>query len=154
MTRILAVWEDDYWEPLDRIVRRLVRVSAPAPDADVPAVLGHTTRSNGSFERYARITWPAVRPRGLPASAGAIDHLVCIVDGDRLHDLLPAKIPSPPADARAVAVWHAKAEHAWQEHLPGRAEGLPGRAEGFHGRAEGFPGRAEGVPAATRERSC
>ncbi len=117
MTRILAVWEDDYWEPLDRVLKRLVRLAAPAPDAEVPAVLGHTTRSNGAFGRYARITWPAVRSRGMPANAGAIDHLVCIVDGDRLHDLLPAQIPGPPADATAVPAWHANAERAWQEHL-------------------------------------
>src|SRR5580698_2953714 len=113
MTRVLAVWEDDSWKPLGHIVKRLVRITAPASDAEIPAVLGHTTQGNGNFERYAHITWPAVRPRGLPADPGMIDHLVCIVDGDRLRDLLPQKVAQPPTEASAIAAWHAAAERTW-----------------------------------------
>lgn len=117
MTRILVVWEDDFWEPLGGMMKRLVRSLAPVPDAQAPTVLFHTTRSNSAFERYARTTWPAVRSRGLPTDPGLIDHLLCIVDGDRLHDLLPTLIPHPPGEVDAVSMWHAAAERAWQERL-------------------------------------
>ena len=62
-------------------------------------------------------TWPAVRSKGLPADPLPINHLVCVVDADRLHDLLPARVPHPPGEVDAIAAWHAAASREWQEHL-------------------------------------
>ena len=61
MTRVLVVWEDAYCEPLGGIVKHLVRAGAPTPDAEIPTVLRHTTRSNSAFDRYVHSSWPAVR---------------------------------------------------------------------------------------------
>lgn len=122
MTRVLVVWEDDYADPLGLITRRLVRATAPGPSAIVPGLLFHTTRGNGAFERYVHRTWPAVRPTGLPRDPGFIDHLVCVIDGDRLHDLLTAEVPHPPTEVRAVGAWHAAAERAWQTYLHGKCD--------------------------------
>lgn len=117
MTRVLVVWEDTYCESLGGLVKRLVHARAPAPDAEMPIVLPHTSRGNGGFDRYVHTTWPAIRVRGLPVDPLPIDHLVCVVDGDHLHELLPLKVPRPPAGVPAVAAWHAAAERAWHEHL-------------------------------------
>lgn len=122
MTRVLVVWEDDYAEPLGLITKRLVRATAPDPSAIVPGLLFHTTRGNGAFERYVQRTWPAVRPTGQPKDPGLIDHLVCVIDGDRLHDLMPAEVPHPPAEGRAVSVWHAAAERCWQTYLHAKCD--------------------------------
>jgi hypothetical protein len=117
MTRVLVVWEDTYWEPLKGLMRSLVRARSPALGVEIPSVLCHTARSNSAFDRYAHTTWPAVRSKGLPTDPGPIDHLVCVVDADRLHDLLPARIPRPPGETGAIAAWHVAAEREWQEHL-------------------------------------
>ncbi|HLM72690.1 MAG TPA: hypothetical protein VK459_08360 [Polyangiaceae bacterium] len=117
MTRVLVVWEDTYWEPLQGLMKKLVRARDPAHDAEIPAVLCHTARSNSAFDRYAHTTWPNIRSKGLPTDPGAIDHVVCVVDADRLHNLLPARVPNPPGDVEAIAGWHAAAEREWQEHL-------------------------------------
>jgi hypothetical protein len=124
MTRVLVVWEDDHWKPLGAFAKQMVRALAPAPDAEIPTVLGHTTRSNGAFTRYVRDTWRKARPAGLPEDGGAIDHLICVVDADRLHELFPAHIPRPPPEAGAIAAWHVAAERVWHAHL--RAQCEPG----------------------------
>jgi len=111
------VWEDAYCESLGVLLKRVVRSQAPTLDAEVPRVLRHTSRSNSAFDRYAHTTWPAIRARGLPTDSGPIDHLVCVVDADRLHELLPARVPHPPAEALAIPAWHAAAERGWTEHL-------------------------------------
>ncbi len=133
MTRVLVVWEDEYWKPLGGIVKHLVRARAPAPDAEAPTVLGHTTRSNSAFDRYVRVTWPIARLRGQPEDAGPIDHLVCVVDADRLHDLLPADVPHPPVDTEAVAAWHAAAEIAWRDRLRAQCDPAGPPATTVHG---------------------
>jgi hypothetical protein len=117
VTRVLVVWEDDYCEPLGVLLKRVVRAHAPSPDADLPRVLRHTSRGSSAFDRYAHTTWPAIRARGLPADPGPVDHLVCVVDADRLHELLPARVPHPPTEPTAVGAWHTAAEHGWREHL-------------------------------------
>ncbi len=117
MTRVLVVWEDEYFDPLHEITKRLVRALMPQEGAVPPSLLRHTTRGNAAFHRYASVTWPLVRARGLPGDPGPIDHLVCVVDADHLHDLLPNKIEPPPSQAVTAAAWHFAAQHTWQEHL-------------------------------------
>lgn len=117
MTRVLVVWEDTYYPPLHGLVKRLVQACAPAADIEIPIVLSHTSHGSGSFEHYVRVIWRVNRARGLPTEPGLIDHLVCVVDGDRLHDLLPSKVLRPPARVPGVATWHASAARAWQAHL-------------------------------------
>ena len=120
MTRVLVVWEDKNFESLDVASKRLVRNLAPAPAAAVPVVLGHTTRGNGVFERYVETTWPKVQPRGLPIDPRPIDHLICVVDGDKLHDLLRGEVTRAPDAAAQVASWHLAAERTWQAYLRAR----------------------------------
>jgi hypothetical protein len=139
MTRVLVVWEDTYWEPLQRLMKKLVHARAPARDAEIPTVLCHTARSNSAFDRYAHTTWPNVRSKGLPMDPLPIHHLVCVVDADRLHDLLSARVPHPPGEVEAIEAWHGIAEREWQKHLRARDD------RPWHGDAVG-----EGVAAARR----
>ena len=99
MTRVLVVWEDTYFQPLDHLLNRVVKKQAPRAEVSRPTVLHHTARSNTAFERYVETTWPKVSPRGLPGDPGAIDHMVCVVDADKLSDLLRPHVP-PPAEGR------------------------------------------------------
>jgi len=133
MTRVLVVWEDTYWEPLKGLVKSLVRAQAPASSAELPTVLCHTARSNSAFDRYVHTTWPNVRSRGLPADPLPIDHLVCVVDADCLHELLPALVPRPPEEAGAIAAWHSAAERKWQEHLRAQCDPSGPPAATVHG---------------------
>ena len=120
MTRVLVVWEDKNFESLDVASKRLVRALAADPTAIAPIVLGHTARGNGVFERYVETTWPVAKARGLPRDAYPIDHLICVVDGDRLHDLLRGEVNRAPDDAAEVSVWHQRAERSWQTYLRDR----------------------------------
>ena len=52
MTRVLVVWEDTYFQPLDEILNRVVSKLTPDAEALRPAVLHHTARSNTAFGRY------------------------------------------------------------------------------------------------------
>ena len=88
MTRVLVVWEDKYFETLHTTATRLVRARAPEPSGVVPEIVSHTARGNGVFERYVQTTWPMARSAGVPGDRRPFDHLLCVVDGDRLHDLL------------------------------------------------------------------
>ncbi|HEX7841968.1 MAG TPA: hypothetical protein VF469_31070 [Kofleriaceae bacterium] len=117
MTRVLVVWEDTYFQPLDDILNRVVKKRAPRHDASRPTVLHHTARSNAAFERYVETTWPRVSARGLPMSPGAIDHVVCVVDADKLSDFLRQHVSPPPTAASDVVAWHATAEQLWNSHL-------------------------------------
>jgi hypothetical protein len=108
MTRILVAWEDLYFEAMAALVKKVVRATASPPDS-APTVLSFSPKGNGNFERYVHDTWPNVRGKGLSTAPGHLDHLVCVVDGDRLHDLLPA-VAKRPSDPDAVAPWLAQAE--------------------------------------------
>lgn len=133
MTRVLVVWEDEHWRVLDVLTRRLVSTSpGQRPDGAFPTILGHTTEGNGRFAHYVGATWPRVRPAGLPTDRGTIDHLVCVLDGDRAHELVPA-IAVPPKDAAATPTWHASAEAAWTAWLRQHASGGGPPATTVHG---------------------
>lgn len=131
MTRVLVVWEDANYESLGEVARRAVRATALTTDAEAVRVVSHTAYSNGGFDRYASRTWPLVRPRGLPLDPGPIDHIICVVDADRLHDL--RGIAKAPADPAAVSAWHAAAERSWQAWLRSRCDASGPPAETVHG---------------------
>jgi hypothetical protein len=129
MTRILVVWEDQYFETLGPFVKKRVTARAPVGSTSFPELLFHTAHSNGGFKRYASSTWDNVRPRGLPRNPGPIDHLVCVVDGDKLHNLTAGIAQAPPGDIEA---WLVAAEQAWQGDLRGLCQSSP--AGTVHGR--------------------
>ena len=114
--RILVVWEDAHYEPLSRITRRRLGQLQPGAAASFPQLLGHTSRGNGGFSNYVRRTWQNVRSTGLPNDPGAIEHLLCIVDADKLSELLPGIGPAPAAVSE-IAAWHSGAERAFERHL-------------------------------------
>jgi hypothetical protein len=115
MTRVLVVWEDAHCEALSVLMERAIRAHS-APDAVArPTVIRHTSRGNGKFSRYVRDTWPRARVRGVPIDPHPIDHMICVVDADRLHDLL--SVAAPPPDVTARDAWHAAAERDWQVWL-------------------------------------
>ncbi|HVV84592.1 MAG TPA: hypothetical protein VHE35_16100 [Kofleriaceae bacterium] len=126
MTRVLVAWEDARWPVLGALLQRIVKAIAPAGCASYPAVLGDSVEGNGRFAHWVRWTWPHVRPVGVPRSRGFVDHLICVIDGDRAHKLVDA-IGMPPKDATAVPAWHRDAETAWvswlRDHNP--ADGPP-----------------------------
>ena len=124
MIRVLIVWEDGYFETLGPFVKRRVAARVPSVHTGFPQVLFHTSRGAGGFNRYVASIWDSVRARGLPLDKGPIDHLVCVVDGDKLHDHVEI-IDRPPADAADVPAWLATAEQAWQEHLHRLCDNAP-----------------------------
>ncbi len=132
MTRVLVVWEDTYFQPLDDILNRVVKKQAPSVEVSRPTVLHHTARSNTAFERYVETTWPKIRVRGLPINPGAVDHVVCVVDADKLSDLL-RQMPPPPNAASGIVAWHATAEHLWNSHLRSKCPPDGPTAASVHG---------------------
>lgn len=114
MTRILVVWEDDRFETLNLFVKRRLNARKPPSQVVFPRVMFHTSRGNGRFKPYVRDTWTQVRGKGLPGDPGPIDHLLCVVDGDKLHGLLPS-VGNP--STQSAAVWHPGANAAWQAYL-------------------------------------
>lgn len=130
MTRVLVVWEDRYFETLSPFIKEQVAVRAPAGVVVYPKLLFHTAYGAGGFKHYVSVTWPLARAKGTPSDPGVIDHLVCVVDGDKLHEQVSA-IPQAPAQVDAVEAWLAKAESDWQEHLRSFSEKAP--ASTVHG---------------------
>jgi hypothetical protein len=124
MTRVLVVWEDHHYETLGPFVKKRVSARAPAATARFPEILFHTSHGNGSFKRYVASTWENVRSKGLPGNPGLIDHLICVVDGDKLHERLDI-VPHPPAEEAALPSWLAAAERAWQNHLRALCDKAP-----------------------------
>lgn len=121
MTRALVVWEDEKFEALGAIAKRVVRVTRTASDDDGPRVLSHKTKGNGMFGHYVAVTWTNVRRHGLPTDPGSIDHLIGVVDADVLHRLVPG-VEKPPVAPDAVAEWHANASSIWQRWLRDRCD--------------------------------
>jgi hypothetical protein len=124
MTRILVAWEDRLHTTLDLFVKRRLSARAPAGETRFPEVLFHTSAGNGSFTRYVGSTWDNIRGKSLPTNPGPIDHLVCVVDGDRLHEQLEA-VGRPPASTADLAAWLSAAEQAWQDHLQSLCNNAP-----------------------------
>ncbi len=132
MTRVLVVWEDAEWKVLGALMKRIVQVTAPPATVQYPAVLGHTVEGNGRFAHYVESTWPRVRSGGLVLDKGPIDHLVCVIDGDRAHELVAA-ISKPPKDAATVGAWHLQAEAAWTTWLRQRCAAAGPPSTTVHG---------------------
>ena len=116
--RILVVWEDREYESLGEVVRALRTAFRPTSQPAYPELLFHTASGNGNFARYAGQTWRNVRAKGLPNSPGAIDHLVCVVDADKLAELVPAA-GHPPVSVADVPRCHQTAEQAFVEKIRG-----------------------------------
>lgn len=131
MTRILVAWEDHYYGTLGTFVKKRLSARAPAGQTRFPEVLFHTAHGNGSFNRYVRSTWDNIRGKGLPGNVGAIDHLICVVDGDKLHEQLGAVTRPPPAIAD-IPAWLTSAEQTWEEHLRALCDNAPKTT--LHGR--------------------
>jgi hypothetical protein len=87
-----------------------------APDAAIPApaIEFHTSKGNSKFEHYVSSTWTTARRFGVPGAAGPIDHLVCVVDADKLRDNVLPTLPAIPRNASDVPRWHAEAQGQWQ----------------------------------------
>lgn len=118
MTRVLVVWEDAYCESLGAPVKRAVQAQGAPDEIARPMVVRHTSRGNARFARYVRDTWPLARARGVPLDARPIDHMICVVDADRLHELHELKdVVRKAPEAAATDDWHAAAERAWQDWL-------------------------------------
>lgn len=124
MTRVLVVWEDHHYEALGPFVKKRVSARALAGESRFPEIVFHTSYGNGGFKRYVASTWENVRSKGLPGNPGVIDHLICVVDGDKLHEQLPT-VAHPPASDADVAAWHAATEQAWESHLRGLCDTAP-----------------------------
>ncbi len=127
------VWEDTYFEPLAEILGHVVRKLTPSTDVPRPSVLNHTARSNSAFERYVNTTWPKVSPRGLPMNPGPIDHVICVIDADKISDLFPQGVPHPPNDSTKVTSWHIAAEQAWHSRLRSKSPEAGPPASSVHG---------------------
>jgi hypothetical protein len=121
--RILVVWEDRYHETLGPFVKRRLMARAPSAPSLVPQVLFHTSYGVGSFKRYVGSTWDRARASGLPLDKGRIEHMICVADGDKLHEQI--QIPAAPPAAADVHAWLSTAEQAWQQHLRALCEGAP-----------------------------
>lgn len=115
MTRVLVVWEDAHCESLGDLVKRAVSVHGTPEAVTRPTVVRHTSRGHGAFARYVRDTWPLARARGVPLDPHPIDHAICVVDADRLHEL--KIVSAAPADVTATDAWHEAAARAWQGWL-------------------------------------
>lgn len=112
--RVLVVWEDHYFQTLGPFVKKRLAARAPGEQPRFPELLFHTSHGNGSFNRYVSSTWDNVRAGGLPGNPGPIDHLICVVDGDKLHERITT-IPKAPAGD--LPTWLSAAERAWEDHL-------------------------------------
>jgi hypothetical protein len=129
--RIAIAWEDAYWIPLQRCVLARRAPLRPTNATAFIDLLQYTLRGNGNFGPHVQESWPRVSATGLPTNKGAIDHLICVADADRLPELLPGVSAAPQA-AIEVSAWHASAEERFVAHLRGRAaKADPNRVHGI-----------------------
>jgi hypothetical protein len=119
VTRVLVAWEDHYCDALESVLKRSIAAERRESDADAPVVLSLATRGNGRFEKLVSDTWPNASAKGTPSSPGRIDHLVCVIDADKLHEIV-SRVRPPSAlgdDLSAIVAWQRAAELAWNEHV-------------------------------------
>lgn len=124
--RVLLVWEDTYFETLVPFVKRRVRELRPGSAAFYPETISVTAKANTKFAHFVRETWPRVRATGMPnqGKPRSIDHVVCVVDADKLADL-SLEIPSPPREHSALESWQLAAETTWTDYLRSCSEKAP-----------------------------
>jgi hypothetical protein len=73
--------------------------------------------------------WPIARTNGLPKSHGPIDHLVCVADADKAHEIVDAvSLPRPEME---TTKWVDDANELWTTQLREVARTSP---EHVHGR--------------------
>lgn len=117
MTRVLVAWEDQYCDALTSVLKRSIAAARREEDSEDPVVLPHATRGNGRFEKLVSDTWPNASAKGTPSSPGRIDHLVCVIDADKLHEIVSGVGP-PSAlgdELSTIVAWQRAAERAWNE---------------------------------------
>lgn len=125
MTRVLVCWEDQFHAKLDLCLRRALRRGASVG----PELFFDGLRGNGNFPVFIERDWPKAAQRGLPKSAGPIDHLICVADADRATQC--CAIEPPPAAPASTTDWVRRADEAWTQALrkattldPARIHGL------------------------------
>lgn len=133
MTRVLVAWEDEKFDRLGELVSRVVHSSAPAHGVEHPRVVHDSAGTNGAFARYVGAAWPRARTLGVARDPKPFDHLICVVDADRLHDLIPASIKKAPNDATGVAAWHADATEKWTAWLRSKSDAAGPDPKTVHG---------------------
>jgi len=117
--RVLIAWEDAYFQGLKPFVARRLAQRTLSAEPPPPVVLHHTVRGNGRFQQYVQSTWTQARTNGLPSDAKPIDHLICVVDGDKLWELDPKQFAKPPERSSEVAGWYERTTQAWQARVRG-----------------------------------
>lgn len=131
MTRVLVAWEDALCEPLGLLANRTVSAMAPPGATSFPHIVRHSPKSNGQFDRYVSKTWSNACRNGMPVDPGPIDHLICVIDADRLHDLIG--ITKPPSEPTSVAAWHHEASSKWETWLRDRRDPAGPAPSTIHG---------------------
>lgn len=129
MTRLLIVWEDDLYKSSARVVDRLARASSNSSQSALE-LIHHTSRSNGNFGNYVENTWPRAKLNGTPVNPGSIEHLICVVDADKLHEVLPGCDAPSAGD---IEEWHRSASQLWEQHLRSRARASSAPETSVHG---------------------
>jgi len=119
VNRILIAWEDTYFQGLKPFVSRRLAQRTLALETPAPVVLHHTVRGNGRFPQYVQSTWTQARTHGLPSDPKPIDHLICVVDGDKLWELDPKQFEKPPEKPSEVASWYGRTTQAWHSRVQG-----------------------------------
>ncbi len=95
--------------------------SVPSVTTEYLDLVQYTLRGNAKFARHAEEMWPRAQALGTPNSPGRMEHLICVVDADKLVEVLPRVGAVPPRTAD-VPSWHASAEVRFIDHLRERAE--------------------------------
>jgi hypothetical protein len=102
---VLLVWEDQYYDKLNRLIRR-ARLDMGGPPHLV--LTSESAQGNGNFARY--VTQRLVRrsPTGQPPPS----FIVALADADRYETLVPG-FQRPPDGRREQARWSRKLRRAW-----------------------------------------
>jgi hypothetical protein len=106
---VLLVWEDQYYDKLNRLIRR-VRLDMGGPPRLV--LISESAQGNGNFARY--VTQRLVRrsPTGQPPPV----FVIALADADRYATLVPRFQP-PPDGRRDQARWSRQLRREWTTQL-------------------------------------
>ncbi len=114
---ILLCWEDEYYQNLERALKR-VKNRVPVTDYSIERrIYSDTAKGYGGFKQFVNIDWAIARKKGIlnPRSRGPIDKLVCIADADRAYECCP-KIEKVGVREHSKK-WLLEAEDSWTTEL-------------------------------------
>lgn len=131
MKRVLVVWEDRYFQALHGVLKAALARREGVPGSLRSQLVADSANTNSAFARYVGETWPRVSAAGMPRDSRPLDHVIFVVDGDAIHQLLP-EVAKRPRIAADVPVWHRNAEVAWRRYLHERL-GHGAAATSVHG---------------------